>query len=129
MRHDPRYLFWIVRSPSAEEAHQLQELLAHELSAETTFVDELRAFPDGVETVSRQPHRLGDYFERVRVVPEVGQRGSFGILFHRRPNPGRFWKDLMALVLQKIRREAPSVTTALEYQGDEEPDAAHSDRE
>ncbi len=122
MRHDPLYLLWIVDCPSAEESRRLQQLLSRELSPEATFVDDVRAWPDGVEMHWREPHRLGDYFESVRILPAKSQQpASFRVLFHRRPDSGRFWKDVMARVLQRARGEAASTTT-LEYRGDEAPE-------
>ena len=85
-------------------------------------MDEARAFPSGIETRSRQPHLLGDYFESVQVFPPAERTPtSFRLLFRRRPVAQRFWKDLMVRILQKVRAEASEVTTTLVYQGDEEP--------
>lgn len=47
---------------------------------------------------------------------------SFWLLFRRRPDAGRFWKDVMAWVLRE--RVAAGVTTSLLYWGDTEPQAA-----
>jgi hypothetical protein len=123
MRHDPLYSVWIVNCPSPEESRRLQDQLTRELHPDTTFVNEVRTFPGGVEMCQREPHRLGDYFESVRVLPATGQQpASFRLLFRRRPNAGRFWKDLMAMVLHKVRSETPPTTTTLEYRGDEDPE-------
>jgi hypothetical protein len=122
MRHDPLFLLWVVNCPSPEDSCRLQHWLQTAVSADTTFVDEVRAWPDGFEVHAREPHRLGDYFESVRVVPVAGAvPSSFGLLFHRRPDAGRFWKDFMARLLQSLRNAAAETTTTLAYRGDEEP--------
>jgi hypothetical protein len=122
MRQDPLFLLWAVNCPSPEDSCRLQRWLQTAASDDATFVDEVRAWPDGLEAHSREPHRLGDYFESVRVLPEAGgSTSSFGLLFHRRPNAGRFWKDFMARLLQGLRNAAPETTTTLTYRGDEEP--------
>jgi hypothetical protein len=122
MRSDPLFLLWVVNCPSPEEAHSLQQWLPTAISADTTFVDEVRACPDGVETATFQSHHLGDYFESVRVVPGAREAPStFGLLFQRRASAGRFWKDFMTRLLQSVRSAATGTTTTLAYRGDKEP--------
>lgn len=124
MRHDPLFLLWSIRCSSPEDCRRLQRWLPNEINLETVFVDDVRAFPSGIETRSREPHRLGDYFESVQVFPPSERTStSFRLLFRRRPVAQRFWKDLMVRVLQKVREEAAEITTTLEYRGDEEPKA------
>jgi hypothetical protein len=129
MRHDPLFLLWRVTCPSPEESRKLQRWLPDEITQEAVFVDEARAFPAGMEVRSREPHRLGDYFESVQVLPSAEPAPtSFRLLFHRRPTARRFWKDLMARILQKVREEAADTTTRLEYRGDEEPRLLAADK-
>jgi hypothetical protein len=129
MRHDPLFLLWGIHCPSPEESLRLQKWLAAEITPEATFVDEVRAFPEGTEALRHEPHRLGDYFESVQVWPsaEAGAM-AFRLLFRRRPDAGRYWKDLVARVLQQVRDKAAQTTTTLEYRGDEEPTALAADR-
>ncbi len=121
MRHDPLFLLWSVHCPSPEISSRLKQRLPLELQLDTSIVDEVRPAAENGE-VHRQSHRLGDYFESIRVMPgTVADGGCFRVLFHRRANAGRFWKDVMARVLQKIRTEAAPAKTTLEFAGDEEP--------
>jgi hypothetical protein len=123
MRHDPLFLLWAIHCPSPEDCRRLQRWLPDEITPETVFVNEVRAFPGGIETRFLEPHRLGDYFESVQVFPSSERTpASFRLLFRRRPTAPRFWKDLMVRVLQKVRQEAAQATTTLEYRGDEEPE-------
>jgi len=122
MRHDPLFLLWSINCPSEASCLGLQRLLAREITPNTLFEEEVRSAPDGRETVRREQHRLGDYFEKVQVFPASKPgAASFRLLFHRRTDAGRYWKDLMARVLQKMRAEAAPTTTTLEYRGDEIP--------
>src|SRR5438128_1439352 len=96
MRHDPLFVLWTVHCATPEDSRKVQQWLQREISAETTLVDEVRSRPDGVEVCRQESYRLGDYFESVRVVPSPCQHPShFGLLFQRRPDAGRFWKDFM----------------------------------
>jgi hypothetical protein len=123
MRYDPLFLLWTVHCPSAEDCSSLQQWLLQEIAPETILVNEVRATPVGIETRRREPHRLGDYFDSVQVLPSPERApASFRLLFRRRPAAPRFWKDLMVRILQKLRDEAAQTTTTLEYRGDQEPD-------
>jgi hypothetical protein len=125
MRHDPLYMLWAVHCPSPEVSRELRQALPEQINADATFLDEVRAHPEGQEVCSVQPHRLGDYFASVRILPgRPESTSSFRILFERRPDAGRYWKDLMARILQQVRAAAPETTTTLEYRGDEEPASA-----
>jgi hypothetical protein len=120
MRTDPLFLLWTVNCSSPEEARRAQQWLPDMVAPDATIIEETRAFPDGRETVTEQPHRVGDYFSSVRVLPGNGPPASFRLLFHRRPDAGRFWKDLMVRLLQRARGTAETAPT-LEYRGDQEP--------
>ncbi|MGL4553491.1 MAG: hypothetical protein ACRC33_20180 [Gemmataceae bacterium] len=99
--------------------------MTSEIGPDRVLVDEVRALPGGVESVRREPHRLGDYFESVRTLPPVEKTPtSFRLLFHRRPAAPRFWKDFMVRVLQEVREGAAGTTATLEYRGDEAPEGA-----
>lgn len=120
MRHDPLYMLWNVGCSSPEVAVAQQKRLTREIDVDTTIVDEIRPVAENDEAI-RQSHRLGDYFESVRVFSGDAPE-SFRVLFQRRRDAGRFWKDFMARLLQTIRTSAAPATTRLESAGDEKPD-------
>jgi hypothetical protein len=91
------------------------------------LLDEIRAGPAGTPTLRQESHRYGDYFVNIRVLPVVQPAPTFRLLFHCRADAGRFWKDLMARVLQRLRHTAPKTTATLAYQGDEEPELVGGD--
>jgi hypothetical protein len=120
MRHDPLYTSWIVKCESEEDARGLQASLAR-FTPDMTFVDVVRSLPAGIEARWIDLHRLGDYFADIRSLPSsVKSPSSFRVLFHRRPDAGRFWKDLMVRILQVIRDTSPNITATIDYRGDEE---------
>ncbi len=47
--------------------------------------------------------------------------GSFRLVFHRRPEAGRFWKDLMVNVLQEIETTPQKAPIDLDSKGETEP--------
>jgi len=127
MRQDPLFLLWLVKVSSNEEAQRLRQEISRDTVPEATFVDDVHACPEGTPTHRQETHRLGDYFVSIRVLPPAQPGPTFHLLFHRRPDAGRFWKDLMVRVLQRIRRTGPTTTVTLEYQGSEEPEAVRAD--
>jgi hypothetical protein len=122
MRQDPLYTTWLVRCESPEDLRILWPLLPARIDPDYTVADQVRAFPEGVESLSNQTYRLGDYFTDVRLLPGPGTDPSaFRIVFQRLGGAGRYWKDLMARILQSVRSACPAVTVTLEYRGDQNP--------
>jgi hypothetical protein len=108
MRHDPQFLLWLVTAPSVDAASRVQQELAHMIAPDAVFVDDIRAGPVDAQALRNESHRYGDYFVSIRVLPPAQPEPTFRLLFHRRTDAGRFWKDLMARILQRIRRTVPA---------------------
>jgi hypothetical protein len=122
MRKEPLFTSWLVRCPSPAEARRLREWLPGSIHPDAVLTDTVRAFPGGAEEVSVRPHRLGDYFADIRLLPGPPEDPTaFRILFHRLPDAGRFWKDLMVNVLQGIRAASSDVSIVVDGKGDQEP--------
>ncbi len=121
MRQDPIFTSWLVRCPSPQESQRLQHWVTTAIDLDAMVADVVRAYPDGIASSSTVMYRLGDYFAKIGLFPAEGEETGFRVIFHRRPDAGRPWKDLMARVLQDIRRNSADITTTLEYRGDEEP--------
>jgi len=86
------------------------------------LTDTVRVTPNGVEQVQTVRHRLGDYFAAIRMLPDPqGNPASFQLVFHRRPEAGRFWKDLMVNILQEIETAPQKASIELESKGETEP--------
>jgi hypothetical protein len=129
MRYDPLFTSWIVRCASPEDARYLQQWLGNQIAPDAVFEDVVGPSPGSQATSAVEHHRLGDYFAEIRQLPgDPGDPASFRILFHRRPDASRYWKDLIARVLQSIRQATDSTTTTLEFRGDEEPKTLETGR-
>jgi hypothetical protein len=121
MRHDPNFTSWLIRCSSEAESQRLQRWLLDRLDPDTRFETVRRAWPDGVESKQAEAHRLSDYFESVRLLPGSPDSSStFRLLFHRRADAGRFWKDLMVQILRSLRETSTDAKITLDYKGDEE---------
>jgi hypothetical protein len=85
------------------------------------LTDTVRVTSNGPEQVQTVRHRLGDYFEDIRLVPDSQAPALFRLVFHRRPEAGRFWKDLMVNVLQEIETTRQKASIDLDSKGELEP--------
>jgi len=122
MRADPAFLSWVIRCESEDTLRKVKGWLVEHIHQDFTIVDEVSACPDGLPTRWHEPHRLGQYFTDVRPAPGPPEEPtSLRVIFHRRPDAGRFWKDFMVRFLQMVRNLSRDVTIALDYRGDEEP--------
>jgi len=103
MHQPPIYTTWKITCHSSDEAQPLREWLSTRIELDRVFTDNIRTEPNGVEHVQTVRHRLGDYFADIRILPDgPANAASFRLVFHRRSDAGRFWKDLMVNVLQEI---------------------------
>jgi hypothetical protein len=75
-----------------------------------------------VEQVQTMRHRLGDYFASIRMLPDSqANAASFRLVFQRRPEADRFWKDLMVNILQEIEATPQKMSIELDSKGEKEP--------
>jgi hypothetical protein len=126
MPQPPTYTAWKITCHSPEEAEALQQWLSSRIDLDRVVTDTVRVTPDGVEQVQTVRHRLGDYFAAIRILPDSqANPASFRLVFHRRPDAGRFWKDLMVNVLQEIETTPQKASIELDSKGEKEP-ASHS---
>jgi hypothetical protein len=122
MHQLPAYTSWKITCRSAEEAQLLRRWLAPRIDLDRVFTDAVRAAPNGVEQVQTARHRLGDYFADIRTVTDAqGTRETFRLVFHRRPEAGRFSKDLMVNILQEIEAAPQRASVEVETKGEVNP--------
>lgn len=122
MRQPPTFTTWKITCQSAEEAQALRLWLAERIDLERIITDTVRTMPDGVEQVQTVPHRLGDYFAEIRIEPEsTTNPTSLRLIFHRRPDAGRFWKDLMVNIVQEIEARLGKASIEVDSNGETEP--------
>jgi hypothetical protein len=116
MRRDPVFMAVDVSCASAAEARALQDRVRRETAPDAAVWDEIVSS----EGRSRVPHRIGDYFEEVMIQPGPGEN-SFRLIFHRRRDAGRFWKDVMVYLVRAIEKSEPPASVAFAYRCDEYP--------
>jgi hypothetical protein len=108
MRQPPTYTAWKITCRSPEEAEALQQWLSSRIDLDRVLTDTVRVTPNGVPQVQTVQHRLGDYFAAIGVLPDSqANPASFRLVFHRWPEAGCFWKDLMVNILQEIETIPP----------------------
>src|SRR5688500_9049470 len=111
MRQSPIYTSWIITCHSPQQAQSTQSWLSEHIRLDRVIVDTVRTYPERVERVEEVPHRLGDYFAAIEVLPvPEASPSSFRLRFRKLPQAGRFWKDLMVRILEEIKA-APGVTS------------------
>ena len=125
MSQPPTYTTWKITCQSPEDAAALQQWLASHIDLDRVLTDTVRTTPGGVEQVETVRHRLGDYFSEIRVLPSsAAEPTSFRIVFHRKPEGGRFWKDLMVSILREIETTYGHTSLVLESKAEMEPIAS-----
>src|SRR5258708_19866292 len=103
MRHPPACTTWKITCRSPDDAQALQQWLSSRIDLDRVFTDTVRVAPNGVEQVQTVRHRLGDYFADISMLLDLqATSASFRLVFHNRPNPGRFSKDLIVNIPQAI---------------------------
>jgi hypothetical protein len=123
MQQPQIYTTWKVTCRSPGDSAALRQWLPDRISPNRILVQTIRTIPNGVEHEESVPHRLGDYFAAVRVLPSLGNEPSFSLVFQRREDAGRYWKDLMVSILQEISASPQRPAIELESKGEIEPDS------
>jgi hypothetical protein len=127
MHQAPTYTTWKVICRSPEDAESLRQSLSSRIDLNRVMTDVARAAPDGKELTRTEQHRLSEYF--VTISPLQGPTlASLRLVFQRRANAGRFWKDLMVNVLQEIESAPQVQKIELESKGELHPDAVVATR-
>jgi hypothetical protein len=122
MRPPPTCTSWKITCHSSEEARALPQWLTSRIDLDRVLTDTVHVTPDGMEQVQTVQHRLGDYFVDIRVLPpSQANPASFRLVFHRRPEAQRFWKDLMVNILQEIETTPQKESIEMDSKGYMEP--------
>ncbi|MCI0460747.1 MAG: hypothetical protein L0Z62_27675 [Gemmataceae bacterium] len=118
MRQPPTYLSWLITCRSPAEGQELQRRLAERISLDRIVTDTVHVFANGVEQVQSVPHRLGDYFADIGMLPPpAGTPAAFRLIFQRLPQANRFWKDLMVNLLQEIQACPETLSVTIDSRG------------
>jgi hypothetical protein len=129
MRQPPTYTTWKITGHSFAETQALRQWLTSRIDLDRIFTDTIRLSPGGVDEVRTVPHRLGDYFAAIRILPDLEVNpASFRLVFQRRPEAERYWKDLMVNILQELETRPEKASIELESKGETEPVSSASIR-
>jgi hypothetical protein len=124
MRYPQTFTTWKITCRSEGDSQALQQWLTSRTDLNRLITDSLSTQPNGVQQTEVINHRLGDYFEEIRVLPGNSHNAnSFRLVFHRRTDAGRFWKDLMVNSLQEIEAAPQKPRIEFDSKGDTEPQA------
>src|SRR5580765_6168009 len=122
MRQPPAYTTWKITCHSSDEAQTLQQWLPSRIDLDRILMDTVRVIPNGMENVQTVQHRLGDYFTDIRVLADSQTNSaSFRLVFHRRPEAGRYWKDLMVNILREIETTPQKASIGIESKEETAP--------
>ena len=118
MRKDPLYLVWHIQGATPESSERIKQTIQE--SGILDHVEEVVRLGGGTQEVLR--YRLGDYFAQIRFLDDSKDySGCLRLLFERLPTAGRYWKDLMVHLLERIKKAGGDVVINLAFQGDEFP--------
>jgi hypothetical protein len=83
---------------SEEILRQVEEITIKEIDLDHTIIRTLQYLPGEIEKLT---YRLGDYFERIEMLPdEVNKR--LELTFYARHDVDSHWKGLLVAILQSI---------------------------
>ena len=125
MRQPPTYTTWKITCRTPADANSLRRWLSSRTDLDRVMVDEVVTTPNGVEQAQTVRHRLGDYFADIRIPHGAASDSrSIRLVFQKRHEAGRFWKDLMVNVLREIEATPEKAAIELEWKGETEPAAS-----
>ena len=115
MMQPPSSLTWKITCASSEAAQALKQWISSHIDLDRVLTDVARTTPGGVENVHVARYRLGDYFSIIGVLADSpANLNSFRLVFYRRPDAGRFWKDLLVNIIQEIETAPQKPLVALD---------------
>jgi hypothetical protein len=110
MRKDPKIITVQISCESPERLREVVQLARDSVALNNILTETVKYFSNGRETSESYPHKLADYFDQIQVDDLPNEPTSFRLVFHRRADSPRFWKDLIVMILRSIRESMPSET-------------------
>lgn len=102
MSNDTATITCVIRAESPEKLRLAEQMAAEKVALDNIITDVIKAYPGGVETTRTERYRLGDYFDQIQILAGSSSQ-SFRLVFHRRADAKRFWRELIAEVLRSLR--------------------------
>jgi hypothetical protein len=122
MHPSPTYTVWKIACRSSYEVQALKQWLSGRIDLDRNWTDTVRVIPNGEEADQTVHHRLGDYFAAICTLPDLqGDPASFRLVFRKRPEAGRYWKDLMVNILRELETVPQTASIEIDSKGELEP--------
>jgi hypothetical protein len=121
MKTGLHFITWRIAARSHDKAEAIGNFLKRTTDLSLVFTDRIITLPGKREETRTEQHRLGDYFERLEVLPGSSEATSaIRLFFQRKPDAPAFWKDLMVRTLGSVREYDPTTSITLDYRIDDE---------
>lgn len=91
----------IIGFESPEAMQATEALLRERIDLNYVFKINSYTWPGGVETVSTNEFRMGDYFEKIEISNDPPN--GLKLTFHKLPGAGNYWKDLLVRTVTLVR--------------------------
>jgi len=92
---------FLIQSDTKEKSLEVERETAKQIGLDRVYTNVIRRFPNGVEHQTEEHYRFGDYFDKIETNRLTDEK--FDIVFHVKKNPGRFWRDLIAIVVTEAQ--------------------------
>jgi hypothetical protein len=101
----------VIKCESPEKVRAIEQIAREKVALDNVLVSVASAFPGGAEMQRIRHFRLGDHFDDIQVLDsEPSDPASFRLVFRVRKDADRFWRDLLARVLDSIKKSADGVS-------------------
>ncbi len=122
MRPSPAFITWKITCPSREGAQALKHWLSSRIDLGRVVTDTIRFGAGGNEKTQLVQNRLSEFFSDIRVLTdEKAKPEVFRLVFQRRPDAGRFWKDVMVNIVHDVAAMPETKSIIVESKGDRQP--------
>jgi hypothetical protein len=116
MRDDPLYLVWDIFFSSPQDVPSITEKLVRETDSNRVITIEIES--GGMR--SKGQYRVAAYFESIQIFTGLNEtQNTIRLIFRRRPEAGRFWKDIMAKVVRAAEESGKLKAVKLAYRGND----------
>ena len=104
MKNEKATIVCIIRGQTPDVMRAGKALARNESALDRVSTVASFSSPGGVDRIVEHSYRIGDYFENIEVGALTDDCRSFEIIFHVRPDAGRYWKDLLVGILSVLER-------------------------
>lgn len=104
VKNEKATIVCVISGPTPEMLRAGEHLARTESALDRVSTVVSFSFPGGVERRVERSYRIGDYFDRIEIGNLMSEGRSFEMVFHVRPDAGRYWKDLIVGILRDMEQ-------------------------